>query len=54
MLAQIFAVVIFAAMFILIVMEVLERHIISCVCALLTIILVFGVGMHSVPAIMET
>lgn len=54
MLAQIFAVVIFAAMFILIVTEIFERHIISCVCAVLTIVLVFGVGMHSVPAIMET
>lgn len=54
MLAQVFAVVIFIAMFVLIVTEVLERHIISCVCALLTLILVFGVGMHSVPAIVET
>lgn len=54
MLAQIFAVVIFAAMFILIVTEVFERHIISCVCAVLTIVLVFGVGMHSIPAIMDT
>lgn len=54
MLAQIFAAVIFVAMFIVIVTEVLERHVVSCICALLTIILVFGVGMRSVPAIMET
>lgn len=54
MLAQIFAVVIFAAMFILIVTEVLERHLISCICAILTIVLVFGVGMHSLSAILET
>ncbi len=54
MLAQIFAVVIFVAMFVLIVMEVFERHIISCVCALLTLVLVFGVGMQSIPAIVDT
>lgn len=54
MLAQIFAVVIFIGMFILIVTEIYERHIISSVCAVITIILVFGVGMRSVPAIWET
>ena len=54
MLAQIFATIIFVAMFIIIVTEVLERHIVSCVCAVLTIVLVFGVGMHSMPAIWET
>lgn len=54
MLAQIFAAIIFVAMFIIIVTEVLERHIVSCVCAVLTIVLVFGVGMHSMPAIWET
>ena len=54
MLAQIFAVVIFIAMFVLIVTEIVERHIISSVCALLTLILVFGVGMHSMDAIVET
>lgn len=54
MLAQIFAVIIFIAMFVLIVTEIVERHIISSVCALLTLILVFGVGMHSMDAIVET
>lgn len=54
MLAQVFAVAIFVGMFILIVTEIFERHIISSVCAMLTIIFVFGVGMGSVPAIMET
>ena len=54
MLAQIFAVVIFIGMFILIVTEIYERHIISSVCAVITIILVFGVGMRSIPAIWET
>lgn len=54
MLAQILAVVIFLAMFILIVTEIWERHVITLACALLTLILVFGVGMHSVDAIVET
>lgn len=54
MLAQIFAVVIFIAMFILIVTEIVERHVISLICALLTILLVFGVGMHSLTAIWDT
>lgn len=54
MLAQIFAVIIFVAMFVLIVTEIVERHIITSVCALLTLILVFGVGMHSMDAVVET
>ena len=54
MLAQVFAVIIFIAMFVLIVTEIVERHIISSVCALLTLILVFGVGMRSMDAIVET
>lgn len=54
MLAQVFAVIIFIAMFILIVTEIVERHIVSLVCALLTVILVFGVGMHSMDAVIET
>lgn len=54
MLAQIFAAIIFIAMFVLIVTEIVERHIISSVCALLTLILVFGVGMRSMDAIVET
>ena len=54
MLAQIFAVVIFIAMFIFIVTEIVERHIVSLVCALLTMVLVFGIGMHSISAMVET
>lgn len=54
MLAQVLATVIFLAMFILIITEIWERHIITLVSALLTLILVFGVGMHSLPAIIET
>lgn len=54
MIAQIFAVVIFLAMFILIIKEVWERHIVTLGCALLTLILVFGICMHSPSAIIET
>jgi len=54
MIAQIFAVTIFVAMFVLIVTEIVERHIISLVCAGLTLVLVFAVGMQDVGAILET
>ena len=54
MIAQIFAVVIFLAMFILIITEVWERHIVTLGCALLTLVLVFGLCMHSPSAIIET
>ena len=54
MIAQIFAVVIFLAMFILIITEAWERHIVTLGCALLTLILVFGICMHSPSAIIET
>ena len=54
MLSQILAAIIFIAMFILIVLEITERHIISSICAILTLVLVFGVGMHSMTAIMDT
>ena len=54
MIAQIFAVVIFIAMFVFIVTEIVERHLVSLVSALLTMIFVFGVGMHSFEAIWET
>ena len=52
--AQILAVVIFLAMFILIITEVWERHIVTLGCALLTLVLVFGLCMHSPSAIIET
>ncbi len=54
MFAEIVAVVIFIAMFVLIVSEKIERHIITLVCAALTIIFVFGIGLHSLTAIDET
>lgn len=52
--AQITAVVIFVVMFILIVMDKIERQWVTLGCALLTIVLVFGVAMKSPQAILET
>lgn len=54
MVAQVLAVIIFVAMFILIVSEKLERHIVTLGCGLLTILLVFGLSMHSTSAIFKT
>lgn len=54
MLAQVVAVIIFIAMFIFIVTEIVERHVVSLVCALFTVIFVFGLGMHSMTAVLET
>ena len=54
MLAQILAVIIFLSMFILIVTEIWERHIVTLGCGLLTLLLVFGLGMRSVDAAIET
>lgn len=54
MFSQIAAVVIFVAMFILIISEKIERHWVTLGCALLTLIVVFGIGMHSMDAIWET
>lgn len=52
--AQILAIIIFIAMFIFIITEIWERHIITLLSGALTLILVFGFGMHSAGAIMET
>ena len=54
MIAEVLAIVIFLAMFVLIITEIWERHIVTLGCALLTIILVFGICMHSPSAIMDT
>ena len=54
MLAQVVAVIIFIAMFVFIVTEIVERHVVSLVCALLTVLFVFGLGMHSMTAVIET
>ena len=54
MLAQVVAIIIFIAMFLFIVTEIVERHVVSLVCALLTVLFVFGLGMHSMTAVIET
>lgn len=54
MLAQVLAVVIFLMMFILIIMDKIERQYITLGCGLLTLILVFGLGLHSMSAVVET
>ncbi len=52
--AQILAVTIFVAMFVLIITEKFERQIVTLVSALLTLILVFGLGMRSLDAALKT
>lgn len=54
MLAQILAVCIFLAMFILIITEIWERHIITLACGVLTLVVVMGLAMRSPSAIWET
>ena len=51
---HILAVLIFVVMFVLIVMDKIERQYVSLGCGLLMIVLVFGLGMHSMDAIVET
>ena len=53
MLAQVLAILIFLAMFVLIVLDKIERHIVTVVCGFLVIILVFGLSMNSIEAINE-
>lgn len=52
--AQVLAVLIFAVMFLLIVMDKIERHIVTMGCGFLMIVLVFGLSMHSMTAVTET
>ena len=52
--SQIFATIIFIAMFIMIIIEKWKRHTVTLVSAALTIIVVFGLCMKSVSAIIET
>ena len=54
MLAQILAVSIFCVMVVMIILEIFERQWITLVCGALTLLLVFGLGMHSWNAVMET
>lgn len=54
MAAQIAAVLIFLVMFLLIIMDKIERHIITLGCAVVTMVVVFGICMHSMTALTET
>ena len=54
MLAQVIAICIFLGMFLLIILDQFERHVITLVSGALVLILVFGVCMHSPAAIWET
>ncbi len=53
MIAQLIAVLIFVGMFILMISEKVERHIVTLGSGILVLIFVFGVGMHSRAAMME-
>lgn len=52
--AQILAVIIFVAMFVLIITEKIERHFVTLGCGLLTLVLVFGACMQSWDAVWST
>lgn len=54
LLAKVLAIVIFVVMFVLIITEKVERHYVTLGCGLLTLLLVFGLGMHSMEAVKET
>lgn len=52
--AQIFAVIIFVAMFLMIVLDKIERHYVTLGCGLLTLVIVFGICMRDGGAIWDT
>lgn len=54
MLAQIFAIVIFLGMFLLIILDKIERHVVTLSSGALVLVLVFGLCMHSWQAIVTT
>jgi len=54
MLAQVIAICIFLGMFLLILLDRFERHVVTLVSGALVLILVFGVCLHSLPMVMET
>ncbi len=54
MIAKILAVVIFLAMFAMIITEKVERHIVTLVSGILVLVVVFGICMHSSTAVMDT
>jgi Na+/H+ antiporter NhaD/arsenite permease-like protein len=53
-LEQILALIIFVVMFVMIVMDKIERQYVTLVCGVLTLALVFGLAMHDGNAVMET
>lgn len=53
-LEQFLAVAIFVVMFVFVVLDKIEKHYVTLTCGLLTLVLVFGVAMHSTEAIWET
>jgi Na+/H+ antiporter NhaD/arsenite permease-like protein len=54
MIASVLAGVIFILMFILIIWDKFERHLVTLACGAATLVLVFGIAMHSGRAVMET
>lgn len=54
MLAEVLAVVIFVAMFVMIVWDRFPKHYVTMTCAALTSVFVFGIGMHSIDAFIDT
>lgn len=53
-LAQILAIIIFVAMFVMIVIDKIERHYVTLACGVLTLLVVFGLTMHSLDAVTAT
>ncbi len=53
-LAQIFAVLIFVVMFLLVVLDRIPKHIVTLCCGVLTLLIVFGLIMHSADAVWDT
>lgn len=51
MIAQILAIAIFVIMFVFIITEKFERHIVTLCCGLLTLVAVFGICMRSMRAV---
>lgn len=52
--AQILSVIIFVAMFVMIVTDKIERHYVTLGCGVVTIVAVFGIALRSMDAVMET
>jgi Na+/H+ antiporter NhaD/arsenite permease-like protein len=52
--ARVLAIAIFVVMFALIIMDKIEKHYVTLTCGLLTIVLVFGLGLHSMTAVTDT